>query len=285
MQTVSRYMVRAETLLEKFDNQTRGSWRDNPMLLCPWLAGLESSLAKNTWRQYKASLICYMEADGQEGVAAALKQLRTTRSLRQPNKTSNQKAKSISDKDLSLLEEQLIAHEGQYAGVTIAWLKAGILTGLRPSEWQHAVIKNNLLTVFNAKQTNDGACSKNRELDISELSEANKAIIIVLIKILQENFSSTHNTCRCLLYRNCRTLWPRRTKHITLYSARHQFVANAKSGGGKVEGVALMSHGSEETAGIHYGGVKSDEQLVEPAQKNIDIIEQRKLKQDKEAMH
>jgi hypothetical protein len=41
---------------------------------------------------------------------------------------------------------------------------------------------------------------------------------------------------------------------IALYSARHQFVADAKYSGLSKEAIAaLMGHGSIETAGLHYG--------------------------------
>ncbi|MCF7971359.1 MAG: hypothetical protein K9L22_09380 [Methylococcaceae bacterium] len=42
--------------------------------------------------------------------------------------------------------------------------------------------------------------------------------------------------------------------NIYLYSARHQFVANAKQGGLSLEVIAaLMGHASTETATQHYG--------------------------------
>lgn len=279
--TVRHYLVCAERLLNKFDQETEGGWKDNPMLLCPWLDNFKATLSKNSWRQYKASLVHYMRVNDHEVVATALRQLSSTGCMKNTNKTSNQKAKGIKIQDLLLLDRQIIANSGKYARVTIAWLKAGVLTGLRPSEWQNAVVKDDVLVVKNGKHSNERACGEFRELDISGLSEPNKAIIIGLIKILTKDFDEVYNTCRCLLYRNCRLLWPQRKKHITLYSARHQFAANAKATNAKTEVAALMGHASQETAGTHYGRDQQGEQLVKPSQKNIDIVEQRKAQQNK----
>ena len=65
----------------------------------------------------------------------------------------------------------------------------------------------------------------------------------------------------------------------TLYSARHQFAANAKAAGlSKIEIAALMGHASPETAGTHYGRRRSGRRgsgglLVAPSAADVAAVE------------
>ncbi|MGZ8160209.1 MAG: hypothetical protein ACXWT4_15560, partial [Methylobacter sp.] len=67
-------------------------------------------------------------------------------------------------------------------------------------------------------------------------------------------FDQYYKRCRDCLYKANRKIWPRRPKSICLYSARHQFAADAKKSGlSKTAIAALMGHASQETAATHYG--------------------------------
>lgn len=71
-------------------------------------------------------------------------------------------------------------------------------------------------------------------------------------------FEQYYTRCRKALQRACRQLWPKREYHITLYTGRHQFCANLKvAGRSRAEVAYEMAHGSEETAGTHYGKRRS----------------------------
>jgi len=70
----------------------------------------------------------------------------------------------------------------------------------------------------------------------------------------KSGFELFYSHCRACLYEATRALWPKRKQHISLYSARHQFAANAKFNGLPLEHIAaLMGHASIETATAHYG--------------------------------
>jgi len=70
----------------------------------------------------------------------------------------------------------------------------------------------------------------------------------------KSGFKQFYSRCRSRMYVTTRVLWPRRKQHITLYSSRHQFSANAKFLGLPLEEIAaLMGHASIETAMAHYG--------------------------------
>ena len=47
-------------------------------------------------------------------------------------------------------------------------------------------------------------------------------------------------------------LWPKRMRHITLYSTRHMFAAAAKEVCTRIEVAALMGHAVDQTAIQHY---------------------------------
>jgi hypothetical protein len=65
------------------------------------------------------------------------------------------------------------------------------------------------------------------------------------------------------LSRIVRKRWPNRDSHITLYSLRHQFSANAKASGfTRLEIAAMMGHAVDDTAVVHYGRKRSGFDLV-----------------------
>lgn len=75
------------------------------------------------------------------------------------------------------------------------------------------------------------------------------------------SYPELHKLLRDYLRRLTREIWPptgRRRYWPTLYSLRHQVAADAKaSGSSKAEVAALLGHGSDATAGLHYGRRRS----------------------------
>lgn len=117
---------------------------------------------------------------------------------------------------------------------------------------------------MNAKHTNGRAHGISRVVVIDPdhwLSET----VPMHMDLLREWLATDGNTfeqyytrCRKALQRACRQLWPKREYHITLYTGRHQFCANLKVAGRSRAEVAYdMGHGSEKTAGTHYGKRRS----------------------------
>ena len=126
-----------------------------------------------------------------------------------------------------------MAHaDGQLDGLLALWLRCGILTGLRPCEWQGAQFHEGGLVVINAKHTHGRACGETRSLDVSNLSPSEQADIRYLSNRLSEgDYAKTYAACRKRLAWVAKTLWPGREKRPNLYSARHQFSADAKRSG------------------------------------------------------
>jgi integrase len=139
---------------------------------------------------------------------------------------------------------------------------AGLATGLRPKEWLHAQYdpKRNQLTVRNAKATNSRSHGETRILHLENFDEQLQQILqyhlqhVASYKDNFDAFAKFYDRCRSAIYEANKKLWPRRKTKISLYSARHQFVEDAKKAGVSLEELAaILGHASIETATFHYG--------------------------------
>ena len=165
-----------------------------------------------------------------------------------------------------------------------ALMRAGVVFGLRPGEWFRARFvapdddptemdgefelfmegRRLYLHVVNGKAGNGRAFGSMRTLMIDlkyvdeNALEAASWLIEQAQKVTEKQFDRIIENTRAVLYhaiercgRPCR---PRGSGRVTLYTARHQFAANAKHAGmSELEIAALMGHASTETATQHYG--------------------------------
>ncbi|MGJ9420733.1 hypothetical protein ACHAC9_23745 [Massilia sp. CMS3.1] len=242
----------------------------------------EGGWASSTARLYRASLahvfdnigdaagqeareMIYHLAEEPERLAEMREEIRSERKTRQrahPN-TSAQKAKSLSADDRARLYKQLDQSKSKYARATKLWFTAGILTGLRPSEWKSALLtvdygNQTVLIVKNAKTTNGRGHGLERTIELGKCPAPDIAIIAEHLKNVRkwnnnQSLDDAYSCCRKLLKRTVRALWPRRRKYPTLYTSRHIFAADAKVAYDRVGVAALMGHASTETAFSHYG--------------------------------
>jgi hypothetical protein len=70
---------------------------------------------------------------------------------------------------------------------------------------------------------------------------------------LAQQFEMRHSQCAQLLYKTCSVLFPRQRQRYSLFSLRHQFIANMKTIYRPAEVAALVGHISEDEAVEHYG--------------------------------
>ncbi len=178
-------------------------------------------------------------------------------------RTSGQKAKRLSASDLSRLMDVLQRSCSKWGAITAIWIYAGYLTGLRPSEWATAKVGVDekgrpVLIVSNGKATNGRAFGEHRHIALDKLSDRERSCIEAQVRTANEyethhDFGVLYDGCRMLLHAITRRLWPNRTHHPTLYTARHMFASNAKQVFSKIEVAALMGHASQRTAALHYG--------------------------------
>lgn len=232
-----------------------------------WLAELKPSITTRTWRFYKSSVVFYLENYSDEKAAIEameyLKKIKSEGALTKTERTSSLKLKKITYDDWFKLDNYLQAHNNKWNEALRAWLRASVITGLRPIEWKNAIFTlfegEPALKILNAKATNGRGNGEFRTLLLKDVSNED-------LKIIKNHLSNTrkftgmdeyeyfYRACAISLYKACRKCWPKRKRHITLYSTRHQFSANAKSSGfSRLEIAAMMGHAVDITASIHYG--------------------------------
>lgn len=246
-----------------------------------YLAGIFTSLRKRTIRSYLAAAREFLHyrikhnlippqfsmdagktLETLYSVSASHFQCETNQSKVLPLRTSKKKQKKISATLLKRLVNAIKTdkHAPKWSREAIIMLHASLMTGLRPIEWRTAFIDNENLVVQNAKHTNGRANGITRNINLSKLPPGHLRILRENIKICNKyainmNKWESHmaHLRRCLRILNKRYL-PKSKLNICMYSARHQFAANAKSAGlSTVEVAALMGHISDATPYASYG--------------------------------
>lgn len=232
-----------------------------------WLSEKKPDIARTTWRQYKSAVVYYLEhhEDVQSAIEALeyLKEITSVGALTNTERTSSLKLKKVSYDDWVKLDEYLKVKNKKWHEQLRMWLRASVVTGLRPVEWRNAMMTQHngmpALKIQNAKATNGRSHGPTRTLLLEELVEDDLKAIKghlnnVRTFIGMDEYDYFYKGCAIALYKACRKCWPKRKKHITLYSTRHQFSANAKSSGfSKIEVAAMMGHAVDITATMHYG--------------------------------
>ena len=176
-----------------------------------------------------------------------------------PARTSALKLKRIPREDATLLDAYLRRlARSSYAIETADWLRSGLLTGLRPCEWRDARILGDYLIVATAKATNGRGNGTHRHLDVSALSDADRAVLDRHVSrgvgwALLGDYTEWQRRAGDTLHAACRRIWPSPRRHYTLYSARHQCLATSKRTMSPAEVSALAGHATEREAQRAYG--------------------------------
>ena len=78
---------------------------------------------------------------------------------------------------------------------------------------------------------------------------------LIKLKDLEAQCPSTNTAIRDRLRKECRSLWPRRKRHPTLRSFRHQIGSILKASGESLETLAyVMGHSSSESISVYGDG-------------------------------
>jgi len=226
----------------------------------------------DSWRTYKNSVI-YALTTLFPGNTTALETLRNESSADLPKtsgNTSGRKTKQVSQTAWDALQVGLrkrIKDGHRHAHGLLNFLNATLLTGLRPSEWCFSVISIHpttgrpTLRVKNAKHTNGRANGEYRELYLDGLNEIEmnsiKSALQYCAAANQEGAVRILTALRNELgiVRNSAIVGSKKPQSsVTLYSFRHQFIADAKlTFDDPVIIAALVGHSSTKTAFEHYG--------------------------------
>lgn len=296
-ETLARYETRGRQLFHRYlrekgiahEDASPGD-ADAPRFIA-WLFALKPTLKASTWRMYRSSVHYYLELHIDQGgnITEAQSLLERDAAIRSRDAFSgNQKARGTRDgtskiassslkmkripvKDMQRIMSWLrVRSRSRWSQATATWLTAGLLCGLRPSEWERTHIhevedkyalygRRAWLYVICAKATNGRGFATSRTIDLSTFDDDSlnsvKSMVALAAKWRQAGtFRENQNSCAQLLANGVRWLWPRRKMTISLYSARHQAIANWKAAGlSRVEIAVLAGHASIMTAAEKYG--------------------------------
>lgn len=268
VKTQRMYDNRVETTLCRYQQEMHGqTWADDPMAFAEWMLQQKARWKRSTWRMTRLAVQEYLQKTGAPLEAVQ----RFNDGHNPPGKAKGQfdanRVKGLPDHDLekllNLLTDTTVrtAHKirgGTYDLMLAAFLRANILTGLRPSEWDTAEWANLngeiVLQVKNRKTTNGRGNGTVRLLSLhpdtlpviqAAFCERDRLYALgAEWPEIQSGMASRLKEIRHLVTK----------KTYTLYSTRHRFVSAAKqSGYGKSAIADMLGHASEETATLHYG--------------------------------
>ena len=282
--TAARYEQVSRQLRARFTRETGLEPEANCAAFQAWLQDLYITLAPATRRQYYAALTRYQGKHHPDcmpdPIPLGLPDRKTIKK-EHGERTSAAKAKSFPPNvGVAVLNAlQNAANQARGSVTHRVWayhlFRASLRFGLRPVEWRGArfiYLEDGelALEVPNAKNSYGRAFGPTRILIVDE-EHLKKVDPLALESALwlteqthplkdedyQKILGGAEKQMRIVL-RRCGTPCKLRNGNITLYTARHQFSANAKSDDlTKEEIAALMGHASIDTAGLHYGKRRS----------------------------
>ncbi len=185
------------------------------------------------------------------------------------------------------------------------WLIAGVYTGLRPIEWRATSIEEGVgeatgerycwLYVLNGKATNGRGNGVVRTLDISGVEphvlEAIKYMSDVGFEAFQKGadaYAEMQLACAKLLTKTCEAVFQRQGFRYSLYSCRHQFIANCKAKYLEIEEISAMAGHKDVTVAMsaygrrQYGWpVESLTAMPSPSPQDVNLIRRYMAANDK----
>lgn len=286
---VSRY--------QKETGRDQGSLQNlDPLEFAKWFFSLKPTVKSSTWRPYRQAAKAILSSIPHDNTEHALALIdadiveieMTDQPLpkselisnfegdrkKLPRKTSARKEKRFPkadfDKVISFLRH---FSRSKLAPTLIDWMVAGVSTGLRPIEWATTDLeiredpnapngRRVWLYVLNAKSTNGRANGVVRTIDISNFADDTLRAIRNMSSngadwLSNGEYDTNQSQVAQLLYSTSQKLFTGRVRVYSLYSLRHQFIANAKSYQKPEEIAAIVGHGVTVTAAENYGKKRS----------------------------
>lgn len=267
-------------------------WRETPMDFCSWFLeqAKARSWSKKTFWLYRAAVAWHF---GKNGPLEALEAIRAFGAWGLPsrgNRTASKKLKKLPQAILGALQIALERGLGELDAFIYLWLRVGVSTGLRPSEWENATFNssNFSLQVQNAKHDQYRGNGKNRTiifdpmLHREEIDDIQKFLAQRDRFLKHHTFKKLHERARKRLWYIGGVLWPRAMDRPSLYSARHQFAANMKKAGlSKREVAALMGHSSTRSATCHYARKRLGTEILPPSSPEDEVASVRQKDENK----
>jgi hypothetical protein len=259
---------------------------------------LKPDLTQKTWKNYKYSVLHYLETyHPDRDIAINELKAQSSSGLRKTSvRGSGAKMKQVPPAARAAIYyalEQRAKREHKYARGLRSVCEATLLTGLRPNEWAFSELGTHpesgrpILTVRNSKHSNGRANGEYREMYVDALTEEEIGHVREALEC-----------CRCESEDDVRKLLlalrhefeaargvdlssrRRANSSVTLYSFRHQFVANAKrTFSDPVLTAAVCGHSSTKTAHEHYGKRRNSQSTVRvyPTEASVQAVHTRHL--------
>ncbi|MGZ3235860.1 MAG: hypothetical protein ACXU8A_00625 [Burkholderiaceae bacterium] len=290
--TKAKYLQIYQSMRKRFMHKEKHNEMDPDQVVGHFLIR-KYEYSMQTFRLYKNALIYVLESRFPH-CQHALDALRAESSADLPKtseKTSGTKEKFVTPAEWKAIQNVLnerIKKGLKNSQGLFDTLCASLETGLRPNEWSSAVItehrlsKRKILRVKNSKHTNGRANGPFREMYIDGLPLAELQAIEGAILFCSANTEEQAEKIQLRLkheFQAARNLaLPKRKKGekaITIYSFRHQFIANAKATfSDPILIAALAGHNSTKTSYQHYGKRKNGTRLVRvmPTQESVDAV-------------
>lgn len=299
-ETASSYADRYRSIRRRYSKQL-GYVVENEELVEMMIRD-RPSLAMRTWRVYKAAVLHALSKDPGPN-HRAIERLASISSKGLPVRSARgagRKLKSIPAHIAREIAFNLSAcralgdRERKYSAATANVLLATIRTGLRPSEWAGSALTKAgdasgevlVLSVQNAKRNAVRANGAVREMTLVDWSQEELDVLQNALQEFRDNPMITARFVRNINRELKRSLDElvrlgrihERYARITLYSARHQFAADAKSADLPYREVAaLLGHKSQKTASWHYAPKRagSGSVAVSPTANSVAAVSER----------
>lgn len=283
--TEKHYRVVSDQQVKKYEREHKITvFPENVSSFIDWLSSRKPKLLPKSWRQYKNAVAFVLEEDKYLTAAASLRKINSdgckSRSNNPIKQTSSLKKKHISEYEEDVITSHLKGRKNRskWAIPCLAFFKAGIILGLRPSEWPGVKLFVDgstvtfpaypVLRVENGKATNGRSHGKYRHLILDRLSEEELMWVrlaiayshpdspqgLMMPKGRASDFEEYYDGLRKEFARTIFRIFPKKEPRISLYSCRHQFSANIKLAKFTLSEIAaLMGHATDDTASAHYG--------------------------------
>ncbi|MBE0468165.1 MAG: hypothetical protein IBX55_01485 [Methyloprofundus sp.] len=286
--TEDQYLKKFELLRERFISETNFDPYSEMDEFAEWLDILRKTLKKSSWRIYRSAINQAIIKEKQtEKLVSVLSRVGEgnpgCRVSKKTSRTSAKKSKTVTNSELSELIEFLKKENTSTSILTMRFILSTRYCGLRPVEWRTCDIDmvEKKLHVKNAKSTNGRANGEYRLLDLSSIPSEVLNHINILVSDLGwsevERFERAYVKVKNKLYQAGKKLFPyRRGGTITLYTFRHQYLADMKKSLEDVYGVsASAGHASIETAQLHYSKRRNgriNSELALPSEEDIERL-------------
>ena len=265
--TLKAYRRDAQYLIARMEREHGISFEDRPYEVIDALARFMADKKKKTILNYRNAVFRFLEEIGHPAAGYAREKLwAVTASPEAKKKSLRRDVREVPrwwlDALLRITRRRLRCER---SWLVYALIRAGILTGLRPSEWQSAKLvrvgRATHLVVKNGKFSNGRSFGPYRTLilDTGAIDRSDRELLSWLIETANRYSDEAWREEIRLASTYLRELRQRFPDSIgklpvSIYSGRHQFAADAKRAGLSLpEIAALMGHRNLMTATRHYG--------------------------------